>query len=359
MKINARSTSGKGKARATGGKGKARATGGKGKAKQASGKGKAKQASGKGKAKQASGKGKAKQASGKGKAKQASGKGKAKQASGKGSGASAVKPAELRAMEACVQCVDNMKRTAAKAHGLERQHETHKMYHNPEANLAMFGKGASKAIHPYVIGAYVAGGIEGMVTDVSGPNVDDNCVIKVARCQSAKRARDVLKAYHAAAKCGVGPGVVDGGVFALEDRSDAFHTHAYFVICPRLTKTLDASYPFRTQDVLSALDLYVTCARVGKFYQRDLKANNVMFDAEGRMFLIDMGIACRVEESTKPEEEEFEDAVRLLTTTLFVDPVNYGCAPTWKADRDKKRQDRIRTSVTEGLAEALASLPSP
>jgi tRNA A-37 threonylcarbamoyl transferase component Bud32 len=228
--------------------------------------------------------------------------------------------------------------------------------------LSRLGGDAVRCIHPYVVGEFIGKGAEGFVALTKVPDTGDECVIKIAEVLedtsllSARRAYRIIDAYYKAADCGVGPRVIYHGVFDIKERS----TCAYFVVTERLTRSLDASYPFKAKDAVRALRLYARLARSGGYYHQDLKTTNIMFDAQGKMYLIDMGQAQPVD--GHPEEDEkdvLNGAIDQLCQTMFATPsraTELGVSTSWYDEEDEELKGQIMQDVVDALDDELERL---
>jgi hypothetical protein len=110
-----------------------------------------------------------------------------------------------------------------------------------------------------------------------------------------------VEASLAAADCGVGPMVVDQGMYQ----------GLGFLVLPKLSIQLAMQYPYAPENVQKAWSLYTTFYEKTGFSQRDPKAQNFMFDYDGRLYMIDYGNARRHNRPPAYPEKS------LLLTSLF------------------------------------------
>ena len=76
----------------------------------------------------------------------------------------------------------------------------------------------------------------------------------------------------------------------------------------KLDSTLDHIYPIDCSHIIKALDLYLELFKEG-IVQNDLKANNVMLDSQGKIYIVDYG-AAKIIPKPKKEMTEFMDGER-------------------------------------------------
>lgn len=119
--------------------------------------------------------------------------------------------------------------------------------------------------------------------------------------------------------------------------------YGYFVT-KRLTKTLDKTYPFNPDHITEVLEKYWKLLD-NNIVQNDIKSPNVMFDDEGKIYIIDYGLARNKYISKNKRDNHMCGRVQVLLNSMFYDAKNYGADPLWANNLDLNKYHNYVNSV--------------
>lgn len=148
------------------------------------------------------------------------------------------------------------------------------------------------AIEPYTLGRQLGSGFFGKVHLLQLNGEDSDRVIKLSR-NLEPRFRFRTEAHYGrmAYDLGIGPRVYKNGTF----KSKHGHTKDYMII-ERLTGGKFKHKP----DYDRAMDLYQKLIKNG-IYHNDLKSDNMMYHEDGRLMILDYGLATSKHNDTEHE----------------------------------------------------------
>lgn len=156
---------------------------------------------------------------------------------------------------------------------------------------------------------FLGSGFNGSVYEVCKAK-DCNYVLKILYPRPGPRKpNSEAEISRKAADLGIGPKVYDSG------ECDGFQ----YIIMQKLDRALDQIYPFDCSNFVKAIELYQKLYEEG-IVHNDLKANNVMVDNKGKIYIVDYGNAKII---PKPQKsmQEFGDGFRETWPSAMKDNV--------------------------------------
>jgi hypothetical protein len=108
-----------------------------------------------------------------------------------------------------------------------------------------------------------------------------------------------------ASEHGIGPPILEYGMYNKE---------LCYIVFPKLEETLAMRYPYNHKDIRQAYELFMTLYKKTGISQQDAKAQNFMFDSNGRMYMIDYGMARII---NRPIENVQRNVKNILYNSLF------------------------------------------
>ncbi len=197
---------------------------------------------------------------------------------------------------------------------------------------------ALEKLKPYVPKKYLNRGYMGSIYEAckvgNSWSADDcNYVIKVTQMY---KTRDEIKYTELAAEHGIGPKVF--GSVSCKNNDEMFE----FIVMEKLSgPSLEAAYPYKREDVHSALKLYWDFYQKANIFQNDPKAENFMFtirDGIQKLVMIDYGIAT-------PGDKTPYEHMRKIAIFLFRSLVG----PRWYKDKDLIQKAEVWKNVANGV----------
>lgn len=204
-----------------------------------------------------------------------------------------------------------------------------------------------KAIRPLIIQDVVGGGAQGIIYAVCADPEDDACngfIIKITNKPDSEEGEFAQEA----SQLGVGPVVIESGNCG---------GNSYFISQRLLGPTLTQTYPYTNVDLGKILDLYYLLLTKGKIAQRDLKADNIIFDDEkrSRVFIIDYGIAKSIDYDTKQIRQHMEQQGRLLVNSMTTKDHELSVDSKWSDETDRKFATAVLVTVVDQVNRWLSA----
>lgn len=212
-------------------------------------------------------------------------------------------------------------------------------------------------VHPLMESCYIpikrlGQGSFGNVFQVCSPRSCDY-IVKVEKIASISEFNNEVKISKIASNKGVAPKIYKSGICS-DDTSDIY---AYLLL-QKLNKTLDhpSNYPYKAKPIKEALDLYYKLVKSGIF-QRDLKANNIMLDTKGKVYIIDYNLGIIQKKLTKNQiAKHMNDMSQLLLHSLVGKYVNrFGEHDNWGNDKNQTRKYNQLVHVYKTIDDWLLS----
>ncbi len=178
-----------------------------------------------------------------------------------------------------------------------------------------------KEIAPWYPSRILGAGGQGVVFEVCKKHNECVAVVKISqkllpKSQSEPQSNEGFIASKAG-KLGIGPIIYQWGRCKNKTKQNVVTD---FIVMEKLSgPTLEASYPYKSEDIIAALNLYYNLLVNHNILHRDFKASNLMFN-ENRLYLIDYGVAVKFDISKITKKElaniMFSDASVLGNTLI-------------------------------------------
>ena len=179
----------------------------------------------------------------------------------------------------------------------------------------------------------LGGGMQGTIYEVCNY---ESCEY-ILKINASRRSDYESTLAREAAKIGVGPKVYHSGVCS-DDDGESYE----YIIIQKLAETMEQHYPYKPDEVVQALKLYYKLIDKKGIVQKDLKPQNIMFDRNGRMYIIDYGLARRIPEDWTQVKLKFQKEVgahmeaiaKFILNALFNKADEFSVNTPWDDEQD-------------------------
>jgi len=156
---------------------------------------------------------------------------------------------------------------------------------------------------------------------------------------------------------GIGPKIYEYGT--CNDGKEKYE----YLIMQRMEKTLEDVYPYQPKLFIKAIQKYQELQDAGIF-QQDLKVNNIMLDAKGKLYIVDYGIAILKPKVPKADRDKnLKINTNLLLDTAFFGGYEYGTQRIWGKDKEPNKMNQyvhVAATVSKFLREQkIIHMPIP